>query len=48
MEHIHGHIQVSEEKLAFRRCLFTLSIKREIGHFHVIVMQIWQRNVQKV
>ena len=48
MEHIHGHIQVSKEKLDFHHCLFMFSIKHEIGHFHVVVMQIRQRNVQKV
>ena len=26
---------------------FTSSIKREIRHFHVVVMQWWQRNVEK-
>ena len=28
-------------------CLFTPSIKHEISHFHVVLMQWWQRNVQK-
>ena len=27
--------------------MFTLSIKREIRHFHVVVLQKRQRNVQK-
>ena len=32
--------------MKFCRCLFTLSIKREIGHFHVVVVQKRQREVQ--
>ena len=31
----------------FSRRLFTSSIKREIGHFHVVAVQWRQRNVQK-
>ena len=31
------HIQAQKEK-KFRRCLFTSSIKREIRHFHVVVV----------
>ena len=31
----------------FHRRLFASSIKREIKHFHVVVMQQRQRNVQK-
>ena len=33
--------------LRFRRCLFTLSIKGEMGHLYVIVTQKRQRNVTK-
>ena len=38
----------SEREIKFRRCLFTFSIKRENWHFHVVVLQKRQRNVQKV
>ena len=31
----------------FRRGLFTFSTQREIWHFHVVVAQKRQRNVQK-
>ena len=27
--------------------MFTSSIKREVRHFHVVVMQLWQRSVDK-
>ena len=37
----------SERERNFRRCSFTSSIKREIGLFHVVVVQRHQRNVQK-
>ena len=34
--------------MKFRRCLtFTSSIKREIWHFHVVVVKKGERNVQK-
>ena len=36
----------SEKKNKFRRCLFTLSIKRKIRHLHVVVVQKWQRNAK--
>ena len=39
-------IQV-RERMKFRRCLFTLCIKREIRHFHIAVVQKRQRNAQK-
>ena len=42
-----GHIQAQIEK-KIRRCLFTSSIKREMRHFHVVVVQKLERNVQKV
>ena len=29
----------SEREVKFRRCLFTYFIKREIRHFHVVVVQ---------
>ena len=37
------HIQVQEEKMKFRRCLFTFSIKREIRYFHVVVVVLRKR-----
>ena len=37
----------SEGEIKFRRCLFTFFIKHEIRHFHVMVVQKRQRNVQK-
>ena len=42
-----NHIQVYKEKQKFRHCLFTSSTKREIGHYHLVVVQWRQRNVQK-
>ena len=39
-------IQVHEEN-EFCHCLFTSFTKREIRHFHVVVVQWRQRNVQK-
>ena len=33
--------------MKFRRCLFTSSIKHESKHFHVVVVQKRERNVQK-
>ena len=40
-------IQVKTEERKFCRCLFTRSIKHEIKHFHVVVVQWRQRNVEK-
>ena len=37
----------SERGIKFRRCLFTFSVKREIRHFHVVVVQKRRTNVQK-
>ena len=38
-------IQVQERRQKkFRRCLFTLSMKREIRHFRVVVVQKRRRN----
>ena len=37
----------SERERKFHSSLFTSSIKREIRHFLVVVVQWWQRNVQK-
>ena len=37
----------SEREITFRRCLFMSSIKRKIRHFHVVVVQKRERNVQK-
>ena len=42
------HIQVQKAEIKFRRCLFPLSTKHEIKHFHVVVVQKRQRNVQKI
>ena len=36
-----------ERERPFRGRLFVYSIKREIRHFYVVVVQQWQRNVQK-
>ena len=33
--------------MKFRRCLFTSSIKHKSKHFHVVVVQKRERNVQK-
>ena len=35
----YGTYPSSEREIAFRRCSFTYSIKREIRHFHVVVVQ---------
>ena len=43
----NGPCPSSEREVKFLCCLFTFSIKREIRHFHVIVMQWRQRNIQK-
>ena len=40
-------IQVQKEKEKFPRCLFTSSMKREIRHLQVVVVQGRQRNVKK-
>ena len=38
----------SEREIKFRRCLFTFSVKREIRHFHVVVVQKRRTNyIQK-
>ena len=37
----------SGRQIKFRRGLFTFSTQREIRHFHVVVVQKRQRNVQK-
>ena len=37
----------SEREIKFCCCLFTFSIERKIGHFHVVVVQKQERNVQK-
>ena len=42
------HIQVQKAEIKFRRCLFPFSTKHEIRHFHVVVVQKRQRNVQKI
>ena len=36
-----------KKEIKFRLCLVTISRKREIRHFHVVVVQKRQRNVQK-
>ena len=42
-----GPYLILEREIQFRRCLFTFSIKREIRHFHVVVVQKRERNIQK-
>ena len=42
-----GPYSSSEREIKFRRCLFTSSIKREIRHFHIVVVQKRERNIQK-
>ena len=42
-----GPYPSSGRDIKFRRGLFTFSTKREIRHFHVVVAQKRQRNVQK-
>ena len=42
-----GPYSSSQSEIKFRRCLFTFTIKHEIGYFHVVVTQKRQRNVQK-
>ena len=42
-----GPYPSAERETKFRRWLFTYSIKREIRHFYVVVVQSRQRNVQK-
>ena len=42
-----GPYPSSEREIKFRRCLFMSSIKHEIRHFHVAVVQKQERNVQK-
>ena len=37
----------SEREIKFRRCLFAFCIKRENSHFHVLVVQKRQKNVQE-
>ena len=41
-----GPYRSSKREIKFRRCLFTSSIKRKIRHFHVVVVQKQERNVQ--
>ena len=47
-DHFKGPYSSSERERKFRRCLFTSTIKREIRHFHVVVVQKRERNVKKV
>ena len=42
-----GPYSSSEREIKFRRCLFTSSMKREIRHFRVAVVQKRERNTQK-
>ena len=44
---LKGPDSSSEREIKFRRCLFTSSVKREIRHFKVVVVQKRKRNVQK-
>ena len=42
-----GPYSSSESEIYFRRCLFTFFIKHEIRHFHDVVVQKRQANVQQ-
>ena len=42
-----GRYSSPESEIKFRRCLFTFSIKHEIRHFRVVVVQKRQGNVRK-
>ena len=42
-----GPYPSSEREIKFRRCLCTYYIGRQIRHFHVVVVQKRERNVQK-
>ena len=42
-----GPCPSSEREIKFLHCLFTFSIKCEVRHFHVVVVQWWQRNIQE-
>ena len=42
-----GPYPSSEREIKFRRCLFTFSIKRKIGHLHAVVVLKQQKNVEK-
>ena len=43
----YGTIFKFRKKIKFCHCLFTFSVKREIRHFHVVVVQKRRTNVQK-
>ena len=43
-----GPYSSSEIEIKFRRFLFTFSAKRQIRHFHVVVVQKQERNDKKV
>ena len=47
IEFLRAQYPSKEGERKFRRCLFTSSIKHEIRHFHVVVVQKRQRNAQK-
>ena len=47
VEFLRAQYPSKEEERKFRRWLFTSSIKYEIRHFHVVVVQKRQRNEQK-
>ena len=42
-----GPYPSSEREIKFRRCLFTFSIKRKIGHLHVVVVLKQQKKCRK-
>ena len=44
---LKNNISRFRKRRKFRHGLFTSSLKREVTHFHVVVVQWWQRNVQK-
>ena len=47
-QNFKGPYLILEREIKFCRCLVTFFIKREIRHFHVVVVQKRERNIQKV
>ena len=46
-QNFKGPYLILEREIKFCRCLVTFFIKREIRHFHVVVVQKRERNIQK-
>ena len=44
---LKNNISTFRKRRNFLHGLFTSSLKRKVRHFHVVVVQWWQRNVQK-